>query len=89
MSVLFGLVEGHLACGARSGGTRLGTSGRAQDVLYVANAEDMWELFRVDCSDMSGKDRIVVSPFPLALGLWGIDCATAAKFIEDTVSRSL
>ena len=86
MSVLYDLVKQHLQESGKLLGAKLGTAGRVQDTFYVATAEDVWELFKVVRSDATGSDDVVVTPFPLSLTFWGVDAATAAKFIEATVA---
>jgi hypothetical protein len=84
MSVLYGLVQRHLRDAGSLVGVKLGTSGRAQDTFFVATLEDMWVLFKVVRSDAAGSDDVVVTPFLQFVSVWGIDAATAAKFIEVT-----
>ena len=88
MAVLYGLVKQHLQENGKLTGAKLGTTGRVQDTFYVATPEDMWELFKVIRSDATGSDDVVVTPFPLSLTFWGIDAATADKFIAATIAEA-
>ena len=86
MGVLYGLVQQHLSNLPKTSKSKLGTTGSADNDLSVSTAGDIWELFRVDRSDVSGTDDIEVFAFHRSLAFWGIGAALADKFIAETIA---
>jgi hypothetical protein len=84
MSLIYEQVHAHLVAVDRLGELRLGTSGRTQDVFYIASRVEMWELFRVVTTDTAGEPNIEIKPVVDSCNFWGIDVAAQAIIVANT-----
>jgi hypothetical protein len=86
MSLIYGQVHTHLVASERLGECRLGTSGRTQDIFYIASRTEMWELFKVVSTDTAGEANIEIVPQVDSCTFWGIDPAAQAIIVANTVA---
>ena len=88
MALIYERVHRHLVATDRLGELKLGTSGRYQDVFYIASKEEMWELFKVTRAEASGEDNVVVKPVEASCTHWGITPAMATAICAATVAEA-
>jgi hypothetical protein len=86
MALIYGQVHALLVASDRIGELKLGTSGRAQDVFYIASRVEMWELFKVVSTDTAGEANIKIVPQADSCLFWGIDPAAQALIVANTLA---